>query len=647
MEYIRFSKDYNKNSLIPVTDDVYKHIDDDKKPYFISMIKYNQQQYEEYQKTRTLASMHGSTTDRLWADFDLKSMPLEATFKDAYVFCERLMKLGFKEENLQISFSGNKGIGIIIDTEERLTIEQVRAACVKLAEGLPTFDNKMYDHQRIFRLLFTKHEVTGLHKIPLTLEELKLANIPAIKDAALDISGFNKAEVLSFYKRANVKLPTNLTQVSIVKKEKKSIELSSDIFTDKPREWRNCKWSLLQGNFKEGERHNVFTVLGATCRGLKYDREQAYYLCKSALKKQAQKTDQEEFSTDELWENILESIYGPTWNGGQFTCETEGWLKDYCQSLGEHSCKKHEQTTVQIHSAFDMFRDYAKNIDDLTIKTGIDEIDRKLRLTIGMFVGIVGSPGSGKTSLAIQILNSMSKRNECCVFFSYDMYHSLVIQKLVQKHFKIKSDDMFNRMKSNDMEFENKVLNLLKTEYANVEFCFDSGQTVEQIQNTIKLVEEKTGKNVRLVVVDYNELILTEHNDSTAGSAYVAQKLREIANKFNTCVVSLLQPSKVFASPDAQILTMQAAKGSSAIGQAMSVMLGINRPAFHPNYPQDDKYLTVTCLKNRMGELFRSDLAWDGLTGNVRTMTAEEKGQLSFILEQRKKEKDEEKLENW
>ncbi len=39
--------------------------------------------------------------------------------------------------------------------------------------------------------------------------------------------------------------------------------------------------------------------------------------------------------------------------------------------------------------------------------TGIPSLDKKVRMTIGMLVGIVAAPGVGKTSLSIQILNTM------------------------------------------------------------------------------------------------------------------------------------------------------------------------------------------------------------------------------------------------
>ena len=71
-------------------------------------------------------------------------------------------------------------------------------------------------------------------------------------------------------------------------------------------------------------------------------------------------------------------------------------------------------------------------------------------------------------------------------------------------------------------------------------------------------------------------------------------------------------------------------------------MLGINRPGYDPKKPESDKFITVNCLKNRMGQLFALDLHWDGAKGYVRELTSEEEAQL-FELKKKKQESAKEK----
>jgi replicative DNA helicase len=300
--------------------------------------------------------------------------------------------------------------------------------------------------------------------------------------------------------------------------------------------------------------------------------------------------------------------------------------------------KESDDLTMEITDAFDMFRDYALNIDSLTIKTGIPSLDKMVRMTIGMSVGLVAAPGVGKTTVAIQILNAMSKSNEQSIFFSYDMYHALVLQKLIQKHLHMSDEEIFDKFKKNDVEFEKQVKNVLSEEYKNVDFCFHTGQTAMDIEETIKYTEEKTGKKPRLIVVDYSELVLTDLSDMTASSSQVAQKLREIATKYNICVLVLMQPNKMAGSPADELTSYRNLKGSSSSEQALSVILGMSRPGYDPRRPHEDRFITIKCLKNRMGGLFTLDLGWNGMTGDIHEMTDEEENLLNEIRQRKENE---------
>lgn len=380
---------------------------------------------------------------------------------------------------------------------------------------------------------------------------------------------------------------------------------------------------------KPDERHSALLVIAATCRGLGYDESLTRAMCLSFDEKFQAVTGKP--PVEDLESNILPSIFSDSWNGGQYSYKNNKWLQQYCERVGVKVDPATDELTVEIEDVFTLFKDYAKNIDELTIQTGIPSLDKRLRMTIGMSIGIVAAPGVGKTSIALQILNSTSKRNEQAIFFSYDMYHSLVFQKLVQKHFNKSPEFIFEKFKNKDEAFAQEVLNKIKEEYKNVEFCFKSGQRPEDIIQTIKHTKEKTGKDVRLIVVDYNELVLSDFSDATQSSAYVAQKLREIANTYNCCVIVLLQPNKLSGSPADELTSYRSAKGSSALEQSLSVMLGISRPGYNPRTPEEDQFMVINCLKNRMGRLFNVELAWNGLTGTVSEMTDEQRRLLKEI----------------
>ena len=608
-------------------------IDDNEKDFYVSTYHFNESHVKQFKELGTIKGITDVTTDKLWFDFDSKDN-LDLSKKDAVELCDRLQKAKIAAKDIEVYFSSGKGFHVIVTTKRVLTPELVASICLnKFGKGLETLDASIYDAVRVLRVPGTKNKNTNLYKIPLTVKELTTLSVADIKTKAKSLDN-----ITEHFNWTPTDIPEEMFELP--KPEKKfSVVTEMNV---KPSNWRSCKWNILQGNFKSGDRHNALMVLASTARGMGFDKDTAYYMCKSALKKQAAITGTEEFDKEELYKNIIEdSVFTDSWEGGQYTCQKPGFLQKYCQGLGEHACKAEGDelaNVVHIDETFGMFKSYAQNIDKITIKTGIPALDKHVRMTIGMSVGIVAAPSSGKTSIALQMLNQMSKSGTKCLFFSYDMYHSLVFQKLIQKHFQISSDTIFKKFQECDPTFEAEVLKVIKQEYGNVDFCFKQGQTIEDISRTIKEAEQKSGEKIRFIVIDYNELISTPYSDSTASSSFTAQKIRELAIVHECCILSLYQPNKMSGGPQNEINSYVAAKGSSAIQQALSVMFGLSRPGFDPRDPDNDRYMTISCLKNRMGNNFSVDLHWDGLKGTVRDLSSEERGELAALKERKKLE---------
>lgn len=644
MQYIRFSENYNNNILIPSVESPFKYIKNPEKPYFISMMKYSDKQYTEWIKTKTLSKMSGSTTDRLWADFDSKD--LRTAFEDAKVFYSRLLSNGFTEENIQISFSGNKGVGFIVDLEDDITLEDVTSIATTLAKDLNTFDTSMYDNQRIFRLPFTKNEKSGLYKIPLTQDELNNYNLDEIVEASRNISQFNRDEVLSYYKRAKLNPSLLALKVKEIKQEKKNkSEATPDLKSALeriPRGWKDYKYALVQGFFDSGERHNALMVIAATCRGLGYDKNTAYYMCKSALKKQATRTGDEEFPKDELWDNIIErSVYSDSWEGGQYSPSTNPWLKKYCERMGfdVHQKDEDDKPSVALEEITSDYFRFAEGFEKNILKTGIEGVDNNVILSTSTLNGLLGNPGSGKTSMALNYLKYTSKNNIPSMFFSLDMGKHLVYSKLVQKETKLDFKQTLTLYKDNP-EKANRVAEKLREDYKNVGFNFKSGLTVADVKDAIREQEAQTGRKLKLVIIDYLECLAGPLSDPTANAGMIANQLKDVANETETCILLLLQTQK-HSTPDVSdpLLSLKGVKGSSLIEQSCSTILTLWREGYSPKYVDDDKYISFAVVKNRFGNLWTDDFSWDGVTGNIRSLAEEERSELKAFRKRKKEEK--------
>ena len=469
--FVRLTKGVaDKGRLVPVND-IYDYIEDQNKDYYASAYYYNDKHYEDFKQTGTIRGTKDVTTNKIWFDFDSASDPEVAQLETTELI-RRLEKFGIQRKNIEIYFSGNKGFHLVVTLNRYITPDQVASICInKFGTGLSSLDRAVYDPSRIFRVPGTRHQKSGLYKIPLTYNQLHDYSIGQIKNLASSLD--NIQEDFEW----EVAYPKEELFQTEEKKKTTTVLADPVDFSKKPQQWKNCKWALLQGNFKEGERHNALMVIAATCRGLGYDKETTYYMCKSALKKQASLTGQDEFPKEELYTNIIEqSVFTDNWEGGQYSCQKPGWLQNYCQSLGEHKCKaeKEEPPILKIEEMGSLFSSYAQNFEQNIIKTGINSLDNHVMLCASTLNGLLGQPGAGKTSMSLQYLLNTSVEGISSTFFSLDMGMPIVYAKMIQKLTGVNFKEVLRIFKE-DPKKAAVLTNELKELYKNVGFNFKSG----------------------------------------------------------------------------------------------------------------------------------------------------------------------------
>lgn len=624
--FVRLTKGVaDKGRLVPVND-IYEYIEDQNKDYYASAYYYNDKHYEDFKQTGTIRGTKDVTTNKIWFDFDSASHP-EVAQLETIELIRRLEKFGIQRKNIEIYFSGNKGFHLVVTLNRYITPEQVASICInKFGNNLHSLDRAVYDPSRIFRVPGTKHQKSGLFKIPLTYNQLHDYNIGQIKTLASSLDNIeNEFEWEVAYPKDEL--------FEIEEKKKATTTIVDPIdFSKKPQQWKNCKWALLQGNFKEGERHNALMVIAATCRGLGYDKETTYYMCKSALKKQSSLTGQDEFPKEELYTNIIEqSVFTDNWEGGQYSCQKPGWLQNYCRSLGEHKCKaeKEEPPILKIEEMGPLFSSYAQNFEQNIIKTGIGSLDNHVMLCASTLNGLLGQPGAGKTSMSLQYILNTSMEGINSTFFSLDMGMPIVYAKMIQKLTGVNFKEVLRIFKE-DPKKANELTLQLKELYKNVGFNFKSGLTVPDMKQTILEQEQQRGEKVKLVVIDYLECIAGPYSDQTANTGFIANQLKDLANDLNTCILLLLQTQK-HSTPDVSdpLLSLKGVKGSSLIEQSCSTILTLWREGYNPKTIEDDRYISFAIVKNRFGSLWSGDFSWHGVTGDIRELSEEEQEELA------------------
>jgi hypothetical protein len=646
MEYICIADGVTKRKLVPVDEDIHNHINYNK-DFYKSIFIYNDEHYKHWQKTGSLAGIDNVTTDRLVWDFDDKAN-IDAAKSDALAMCSRLIEYGIPQDNIQIAFSGMKGFSVEVLTTSRFTPGEFKNINLTLAEGLKTNDTKILDAARIFRIVGTKHNVTGLHKFPLTLDQLTEIPCDEIKALAADIN--NAAESFSW---DAVPVPPAIDDLRKVQAQTKTApvleaQVASELdFKFKPKGFSNCKFAIMNGFFPSGSRSNALMALAATCKSQGFHKEITYNMLKAAARLQGQRTNSEPFDKDEIWNKIVEQVFGPHWKGAQFSCKNQPWLSELCASLGKHRCRQDETPLfVEVAEMADQFEDYSINIEKNTVKTGLSTLDDNIQLTVGMPVALLGAPSSGKTSLSLNILNNTSKMGIPSVFFSMDMYGPLVYMKQVQKLEGLQPKEIHHIFK-HDKKRKAEIQERLKQEYKNVRFSLKAGHTVQEMRDIISDYQDSSGEKVKLVLIDYLECISGPYSDPTANGAKIAGELRDFATEMAVCGITLVQPPKSAGDASAPLNSMRQIKGASMLEQSFRAILGIYREGFGPKRPEDDKFITVNALKNTMGPLFSVDHYWNGKKGEIFELDEQGEIELQDLRKRKASEKSESGGDSW
>lgn len=631
----------NKRKLVPESELVNElsnlYNKDNKQDYYYSIYKYNQKHFDDFKKTNSLAGISDIKTNVLMFDFDSKTN-IELAKQDALTLIGRLTQKGISKQDISVYHSGLKGYNVEIASDQEFTQTEANSIRKSLAGDLETNDTSISDMQRVIRAPLSRHNKSGLFKIPLTVDELSTLSVEQITNSAKELTD-NHYDMVDQNMNKRISLPIDIINLKNIKEKKKEVKVDA---TDKPDFSKNktgltnAKYALSEGYFEEGERHEAVMILAATYLGLGWHKELAYNNIKATLRLRARRLGLQDVGDDvksEVWKEV-ESVFSELWKGGMYSEDKNELLIKTKQRYNIED-KYDKNLLIKLSQVNSIFSDFATNIDKNTLKLGIPSFDQEIRVTTSTLVSILAAPSAGKSSISFGILNSTSKAGIKSMFFSLDMAAPQVYQRLAQRHTGYHSDRLFAAYQNKDSAVIEKVETTLDAEYANVKFCFRGAMNVDIIRDALIKEKENVGEFPKLVVVDYLENVLTDlSNDPTISKGFVARSLKDIANEFAICIILLTQPAKVTGGPAEELNSYFQIKGSGLVAEASAQVITMHRPGFDPKNPADDNFITLTVVKNRMGTLGTFDYHWEGVRGTIRELLTEEKQTLKIVREQ-------------
>lgn len=572
--------------------------------------------------------------DRLTFDFDSKEN-LQLARVDIDSLFTRLKELNLDATKCcNIDFSGSKGFHVEILLDKDISNEDLKPICITLANHLATFDTVIYDKTRKFRLRGSVHEKTGLYKIPLTIDEFYTLSIDEIKELA------KKPRELDFNpERVSYDL---ISSIKPVKQESVVVEddflsenikgLSSVNFKMCPPYEPKCVHAMLKGVMitGQGKRNEIFLSLVNYLRNQNKNKHQIIDELKTAAELNHELNPSEgKFTVEEIKTKVNWVFDNPRLSiipGASGISSKNDVIRQHCEAFGTvNQCKLHNKAAeapkvVSISSVSNDFAQFAEDFEKNSVKTGLGIIDDNMKIVTNTTNLIIGAPGSGKTSLALDMMLKANANNFSTMFFSMDMYKNLVFLKIAQKLTDYSQDQILEFFKTRDNEKINEIRDLTDKYYGKSYFDFSKTLSLEDMGRRVQETSEQNNEQVKLVIVDYASRILGPYSDKHANATFNALKSVEIAETTNAAWIFLAQVSRAVGDGSTPLRSKRVAKESGDWEETATNVITVWRPFM--GAADKDTVMRVFLAKNRMGPELERPLHWDGTKGAVWDMDA-------------------------
>lgn len=644
--FVRVTRTVNDRGVLVRPQDIGKTVTDPQVDWYRSAYTYGEDAKEYWESNNdSIKGYTGETfSSELWFDLDCESNPAKAK-KASVDLLTHLSTLGWVDAT-EIFFSGFKGFHIIVHTKNRFVPSEVSIICYNLAKeaGVPigadgVFDTSVYNITRIFRLPNTRHQKTGLYKIPLTLDELRDKKIDEIKELAsepryeeFDVKPVD-AEVLKTKYKAIQKDKPVLTSVEGGATD---ISQSPVDFSMCPPGHRKCIYALEQGDISPSQRHEAIMRLAAFYKANGFSREHAGEMIFDALEKRhdiyidANQTNEAECNRD------IDQVYNKDWRGGMFTCKTDVFLQLKCDQ-GNGPCYNDARVKMrQVMTIEQLYHKYVKYGEEALIeypKFGIKWVDERVRLRPRNFSVLAGANGSGKTSIMVELMESLNKQKMYHAFFSLDMADSSFFEKVGAKYTPYSQSQIetaFN-VNTKNTTIMKEVLEALRKHLPYTLMDFTSAATMQYMETTVMGLRQ-VYENLQVVIVDYAGRILGEFENQYASSTQNAMSANDVAKRTSCHWVYLAQVSRENGDHTDPLRTSRVSKDSGAWEENATCVLTCWRPLGNGINGKDD-YIHMYIAKNRSGPLGENVFGWEGKTGKIRELRQDEFDEYCVELE--------------
>lgn len=222
--------------------------------------------------------------------------------------------------------------------------------------------------------------------------------------------------------------------------------------------------------------------------------------------------------------------------------------------------------------------------------TRFSNLEKKLNLKENDFVILAGATGVGKSGIAINLMDDLS-RNYPCVYFNFEMVEEELYQRLISINSKLnqKMLEQYETLPQKNMNVVNDAIDDISKRHIDI---INHSSTLDELRSFI--MSYKSDKHF-IVFVDHVGLIGVRAKNSYEKMTEVAKELRKMSLDNNCTIIGLCQLNRE-ATKNAKQPNLSMLRDSGELEQSASKVIFVWR---NEKDCAEDYYLVIE--KNRSG----------------------------------------------
>ena len=222
--------------------------------------------------------------------------------------------------------------------------------------------------------------------------------------------------------------------------------------------------------------------------------------------------------------------------------------------------------------------------------TRFSNLEKKLNLKENDFVILAGATGVGKSGIAINLLDDLS-RNYPCVYFNFEMVEEELYQRLISINSKLnqKMLEQYETLPQKNMNVVNDAIDDISKRHIDI---INHSSTLDKLRSFI--MSYKSDKHF-IVFVDHVGLIGVRAKNSYEKMTEVAKELRKMSLDNNCTIIGLCQLNRE-ATKNAKQPNLSMLRDSGELEQSASKVIFV---WMNEKDCAEDYYLVIE--KNRSG----------------------------------------------